>query len=103
MNEYETTALLRLREAAISTRPLIEQIKAEQQKAQDFLTTLRFFTRLGPEQGREMMTEQLDQLGRHLMAMFGALLLMQGTLTGVVAIMSEHAEVETAGGKPAAE
>jgi hypothetical protein len=94
MNGYEQAAFSRLREATISTRPLIEQIKTEQQQAQDFLTCLRFFTRLGPERGRDTMTEQLDQLGRHLLSMFGLVLLMQGIMSQVVAVMSEHAESE---------
>lgn len=95
MNEHEQNALLRLRDAAISTRPMIERLRREQAEVKDFLTTMRFMMTMAPNiPGTEMLTGQVERTRHHVDALFGLVLMMQGTMSMVAGIVSEHMETE---------
>lgn len=93
MNEHEQHALMRLRDAAISTRPMIERLGKEQKDVKDFLTTMRFMMTLAPDiPGTEMLTGQVERARHHLDALYGLVQMLQGTMSQVAAIVGEHAE-----------
>lgn len=95
MNEHEQHALMRLRDAAVSTRPVIERLGKEQQEVKDFLTTMRFMMTLSPAiPGTELLTGQVERTRHHLDALFGLVLMLSGTMSQVAAVVSEHAETE---------
>jgi hypothetical protein len=97
MNDYETTALLRLRDAALSTRPMIERLGQEQQEVKDILTTFRVLMGLTPVSGTELLLGQLERVRRQVDALYGLVLMLSGTVSQVAAVVSEHREpAETA-------
>ena len=98
MNEHEQKALTKIREAYISSKPVIEEILREHQRAIAMLSMFRSACILSPQGKPEEMEPLLNyfnSIEKHMNTMVGVLTTMHGVAMFVNAIMGEHEEEST--------
>lgn len=101
MDNHEHDALLKLRDAYVAGKPVMETIMAEHQRAQAVLNLFTSSILLGSDAhtpAAGIILANIDIVQKYMSMTLGAVTMMHGTAKMVSSILSEHEVCDEGGG-----